>query len=365
MKSFPLRPAGLLLAVLAVVGCSKAPAGRPEPPPAPVTVASAVKRTVPVQVRGIGSVKVVSTVAVRSRVGGALTDIHFKEGDYVKKGQRLFTIDPRPYDAAVKQAEATLAKDAAVLRGAELALFRAEQGSTGAVTASELDIARTAVASAKATVDADAAAVAAAKLQLSYTTITSPLEGRAGEILVHAGNLIDANGTAPLVVVNQVSPIFVTFAVPEARLPAIHAARQRGPVRVEASLRNEESPIPGTLAFIDNTVNTTSGTIQLKAEFPNADGKLWPGQFVDVVMTVSDRPDSVLVPATAIQSGQQGTYVFIVTAENKAALKPVTVAFEADGQAVLAGGLDGGETVVLDGQLRLVNGTKVEVQKAP
>ncbi|HVK07549.1 MAG TPA: efflux RND transporter periplasmic adaptor subunit [Gemmataceae bacterium] len=363
MNWIPFRPAALV--ALAAVGCSKPPAGRPEPPPAPVTVTTAVKRTVPVQVRAIGSVKVVSTVAIRSRVGGALTEIHFKEGDTVKKGQRLFTIDPRPYEATVKQAEATLAKDAAVLRGAELALFRAEQGAGGAVTASEIDIARTAVASAKATVDADAAALAAAKLQLSYTSIASPLDGRAGEILVTAGNLIDANGTAPLVVVNQITPIFVTFAVPESRFPAIKAARERGPVKVEASARDGESPIPGTLAFIDNTVNPTSGTIQLKAEFPNPDGKLWPGQFVDVVLTVGDRPDSVVVPATAVQSGQQGTYVFVVTAETKAALKPVTVAFEADGQAILAGGLEGGETVVLDGQLRLVNGTKVEVKKAP
>jgi membrane fusion protein, multidrug efflux system len=346
-------------------GCSKPPAAKPEPAPAPVTVATAVKRTVPIQVRAIGSVKVVATVSVRSRVGGSLTGVHFKEGDYVKKGQKLFTIDPRPYEAAVKQAEATQAKNQAVLRGAELALLRSEQGGTGgAVTGSELDIARTAVASARAAVEADAAAVAAARLQVGFTTITSPLDGRVGELLVNAGNLIDANGMTPLVVVNQMSPIFVTFAIPEAQLATVAAAQRISPLKVTAVLRDTESPVPGTLAFIDNAVNTTSGTVLLKAEFANADRRLWPGQFVDVVLTIGDRPDTVVVPAAAVQAGQQGSYVYIVTAENKAELKPVTVAFEADGAAVLATGLAGGETVVVDGQLRLVTGAKVEAKPA-
>jgi membrane fusion protein, multidrug efflux system len=360
-----LRSLPTVLGLVFAAGCSKPPAGRSEPPPAPVTVVTAVKRTVPVQVRAIGSVKVVATVSVRSRVGGALTDVHFKEGDFVRKGQRLFTIDPRPYEAIVKQAEATLAKNTAVLRGAELALQRIELGTGGAVTASELDIARTAVASARATVEADAAAIAAARLQVGFTNITSPLDGRVGELLVNAGNLIDANGMTPLVVVNQMSPIFVTFALPETHLPAVALAQSKGPLKVEADLRAGGKPVPGVLAFIDNAVNPTSGTVQLKAEFPNTDRKLWPGQFVDVVLTVGVRPDSVVVPAAAVQAGQQGSYVFVVTADKTAELKPVTVAFETDGDIVLASGLSGGETVVTDGQLRLVSGTKVEVKAAP
>lgn len=362
----PALRAAALVPFAAVVGCPRPPAPRLEPPPAPVLVATAGTRTVPVQVRAIGSVKPLATVAVRSRVGGTLTEVRFKEGHDVKKNQPLFTIDPRPYEAAVKQAEANLARDKALHRGAELAVRRIEQGGTGgAITASELDVARTAAASAKATVEADEAALAAAKVQLSFTTITSPIDGRAGELLVNAGNLIDANGTTALVVVNQISPIFVTFALPEQMLPAVAAARRAGPVRVESHLRGGESPVAGTLAFVDNAVTTASGTVQLKAEFPNTDQALWPGQFVDVVLVIRDRPDSVVVPAGAIQTGQQGSYVYVVTAEKTAELRTVMVAFEFEGQAVIEAGLKAGETVVVEGQLRLTNGTKVDPKPAP
>ena len=362
-----IPPTPLLLAagLGLLAGCARPPAARPEPPPAPVLVAAATTRTVPVQARAIGSVKTVATVAVRSRVGGTLTEVHFKEGDSVKKGQPLFTIDPRPYETALRQAEANLNRDIALLRGAEVAVRRLEQSGTGAVTASELDVARTAVGSAKATVEADEAAVAAAKVQLGYTVITSPLDGRTGELLVSAGNLIDANGAAPLVVVNQISPIFVTFSLPEQQFPAVVAASRAGPVRVEAHLRGGGSPVLGTLAFIDNTVTPESGTVQLKAEFPNADQALWPGQFVDVVLVIRERPDSVVVPAPALQTGQQGNYVYVVTADRKAEMRPVEVAFELDGQAVIESGLSGGETVVVEGQLRLTNGTKVDPKPAP
>jgi multidrug efflux system membrane fusion protein len=362
----PTPPPLLLAAGLGLLaGCARPPAARPDPPPAPVLVAAATTKTVPVQARAIGSVKTVATVAVRSRVAGTLTEVHFREGDVVRKGQRLFTIDPRPYEAAVRQAEANLTRDNALLRGAEVAVRRLEQSGTGAVTASELDVARTAVGSAKATVEADEAAVAAAKLQLSYTAINSPLDGRAGELLVSAGNLIDAAGTAPLVVVNQISPIFVTFALPEQQFPAVVAASRAGPLRVEAHVRGGGAPVAGTLAFIDNAVTPESGTVQLKAEFPNADQALWPGQFVDVILVVRDRPDSVVVPAPAIQTGQQGNYVYVVTADQRAELRPVAVAFEADGLAVIDSGLAGGETVVVEGQLRLTNGTRVDPKPAP
>jgi membrane fusion protein, multidrug efflux system len=354
-----------VLPLAAAVGCLRPPAPRPEPPPAPVLVAAAATKSVPVQARAIGSVKTVATVAVRSRAAGALTEVHFKEGDLVQKGQRLFTIDPRPYEAAVKQAEANLARDKALLRGADLAVRRIEQGGAGGTIANELDVARTAAAGARATVEADEAAVAAARLQLSFTAITSPIDGRAGELLVTAGNLIDANGPAPLVVVNQISPIYVTFALPEQQFPAVTAARRAGPLRVEAHVRGGGTPVDGTLAFIDNAVTPESGTVQLKAEFPNADQALWPGQFVDVVLVIRERPGSVVVPAPAIQTGQQGSYVYVVTAAGAAEMRPVAVAFEADGLAVIDSGLSSGETVVVEGQLRLTNGTKVDPKPAP
>lgn len=179
---------------------------------------------------------------------------------------------------------------------------------------------------------------------------------------MNRGNLVDANGANPLVVINQVTPISVAFALPEQQLPAVAAARREAPLKVEAFLRNGEPSIVGKLAFIDNAVNAGSGTVMLKAEFPNVDRKLWPGQFVDVVLTVRERPDSVVVPSTAVQSGQKGTYVFAVTAQKTVEMRPVTVAFEFGDESVIASGLSAGETVVTEGQLRLIAGAKVDVK---
>jgi len=327
-----------------------------------VSVAIAVAKSVPVQVRTIGSVKPLASVSIRPQVGGELTGVHFTEGEYVTKGQKLFTIDPRRYEAAVRQAEASQAKSETALKGARRVLDRLNAAREGAAGA-ELDAARTAVEGAQAAVEVDKAAVATAKLQLGFTAITSPLDGRVGELLVNQGNLVDANAVTPLVVVNQVSPIAVTFSLPEPQLPAVGAARREGSVKVEAYLRDGQPPIPGVLAFIDNAVNTASGTVMLKGEFSNADRKLWPGQFVDVVITVRDRPDSVVVPTAALQTGQNGTFVFVVTADNKADLRAVTVEFEAGNEAIIAQGLSAGERVVTAGQLRLVPGAAVSIKK--
>lgn len=342
-----------------LAGCTKPPPPRPEPPPAPVAVAVATKKTVPVRVRTIGSVKALATVAVRPRVGGELTGVFFKEGDVVKKDQKLFTIDPRPYEAAIKQAEANRAKNAAVLAGAELDLKRAAQAkSTGAGSPTEYDAAFTAVASAKAAIEADTAAINTAKVQLSYTTITSPLDGRVGELLVTQGNLVDANGVNPLVVINQVHPISVAFTLPEQQLPAVAAASAKGPLKVEADVRGGGPRAVGKLAFIDNAADPLTGTVQFKATFDNAAEKLVPGLFVEVTLTLGDRPDSVVVPAAAVQSGQKGQYVYLV-AGGKAEVRPVTVLFDAGGEAVISAGLSGGETVVTEGQLRLAPGVRV------
>ncbi len=205
------------------------------------------------------------------------------------------------------------------------------------------------------------AALDSAKLELCFTTIKAPIDGRVGELLVDEGNLVDATSLNPLVVINRVSPLFVTFALPEAQLPEVATARRQKPLIVEAYLRDGEPPIGGVLAFIDNAVNTGSGTVQLKAEFANADRKLWPGQFVDVVLTVRDRPDSCIVPTAAVQSGQKGAYVFVVTGDT-VRLQAVTVAFDTSTGTVIATGLSGDETVVIEGQLRLIDGTKVSVK---
>jgi multidrug efflux system membrane fusion protein len=364
MQSLP-RGGAVLVPFALLLGCAKPPAARPESPPAPVTVATVVKKTVPVRLRSIGTVKVLATVSVRPRVGGELTAVHFREGEYVTKGQKLFTIDPRPYETALKQAEANMARNKAVLAGAELDLKRIERGSAGGVASSaDLDAARTTVASAEATVAADLAAVNSAKLQHGFTTITSPIDGRTGNLLVTPGNLVSTTEIAPLVVINQITPIAVAFTIPEARLPEVLAAREKNPLPVEADLRGGGPLATGTLAFIDNAVDPGTGTVQLKAESPNADRRLWPGQFVDVVLRLGERPDSVTVPAVAVQSGQQGQYVYVVTAEKVAEVRPVTVAFEVDNEAVIARGLSGGETVVTDGQLRLAPGARVEVKPA-
>lgn len=359
-----MRNATGMLAILVsaiALGCSKPPAGKQEPPPAPAIVTTAGKKNVPIQLRTIGSVKSITTVSIRPRVGGELIEVGFKEGDFVEKDQKLFAIDPRFYDAAIKQAEANLAKGLAGQKKAELDMQRAEDSKArGVMSGTEYDAVVAALASAKATVEADRASVRSAVIQASYTTITAPLSGRVGELLVARGNLVDANGPNPLVVINQISPIYVAFSLPEQQLPIVLEARKQGPLKVEVDLHGGRPLGVGELTFIDNAADTTTGTIQFKATFANTDQKLWPGLFVDVVVTLGIRPDSVVVPASAIQSGQKGQYVYVVTPEKKAEMRPVTVLSEDNGEAVIASGLTGGETVVVEGQLRLAPGSKVE-----
>jgi multidrug efflux system membrane fusion protein len=330
-----------------------------------VTVAQAKVRTVPVQIRSIGTVRVFATVSVRPRVDGELTGVHFREGDDVKKGDKLFTIDPRPYETALAQAKARLERDQAVQRGAELTLERSQRAGTATVTAEEIDKLRTEVASAAATVAADQAAVRTAELQLSFTNIISPIDGRTGNLLVTAGNLVTANEANPLVVINQLAPIAVAFSVPEQSLSAIaeNLRKKGGRLPVAADLRDGSPALSGELNFVDNAVDPTTGTVQLKATFANEDRRLWPGQFVDVVLTLADRPNSVTVPSVAVQDGQDGSYVFVVRADETAELRPVRVVFvTGDGLAVIDTGLSGGETVVTDGHLRVSPGGKVAVK---
>lgn len=351
---------GLSLAIL--VGCERPAAKKGANAPPTVSVAVSTSRTVPINFRTIGSVKAMASVSVRPRVSGELVSVDFADGEEVKKGQKLFVIDPRSYDAAVKRAEATLAKDAALLKGAEINLKRIQRAG-GALSTAELDTARTEVDSARATVAADEAAASSARLQLEFTTITAPIEGRAGATLVTPGNVVAPTDVGPLVVINQVSPIEVSFAVPEHRLPDVLAAREMGVPNVAVDVRNAE-PATGKLTFVDNAVDPSTGTLTCRAEFSNARRRLWPGLFVDVTLTLGERPDSVLVPIAALQSGQAGAFLFVVGADKKATMRPVKVAFETGTEAVIAEGLKAGETVIVDGQLRVAPGMTVEVRKA-
>jgi multidrug efflux system membrane fusion protein len=352
-----------MLAAALVSACDKK-APPPKKPVAPVTAAVVVQKTVPVQIRAIGNVEAYSTVGVKSQIGGELAKVHFREGQDVKKGDLLFTIDPRPYEAALKQAEANLAKDTAQLENAREEVRRyAELVKKGYVAQEQYDQIRTNSAALEATVNADKALVENAKLQLKYCYIYSPITGRTGYLQSNQGNLIKANADNPIVTINQVQPIYVTFSVPEQYLDEIKKYMASGKLRVGASIGSDNSsPEEGVLTFVDNTVDVTTGTIKLKATFVNRQRRLWPGQFVNVSLTLSSQPDAIVVPSEAIQTGQSGQYVFVIKSDLTVDARPVTVARSLDGESVIGNGLKPGERVVTDGQLRLVPGAKVEIK---
>ena len=330
----------------------------------PVLVATATQKTMPLQIRAVGNVEAYSTVAVKSQVTGVLTQAHFKEGDNVKKGQLLFTIDPRPFEAALKQAEANLARDTAQLQNSrEQARRYAELVKKEYVSKEQYDQIRANADAAEAVVQADQAGVENAKVQLSYCYIFSPIDGQVGTLLVNEGNLVRVNDGTPLVVINQVAPIFVTFSVPEQNLPDIRRHITTGSLKVEARFQSDEGRSEqGNLAFIDNAVDRTTGTIKLKAEFKNTDKRLWPGQFINVALTLTTESDAVVVPAEAIQVGPEGQHVFVVKPDNSVEVRPVVVARTDEGEAVIAQGLQPGEQIVREGQFLLSAGAKVEIK---
>jgi len=349
-----------------LLGCSTNAAPPPTPPPVPVTTAAVVQKNVPIQVRAIGSVEAYSNVAVKTQVTGELTGVFFKEGDDVKKGQLLFTLDKRALEAALKQAEGALARDQAQAANAEAQARRYEAlFGAGVVSKEQFDQIQSNADALNAAVVADKAAVENAKVQLIYCTIYSPINGRAGTLMIHQGNMIKANDTPFLVSLNQVEPIYVTFMVPEQFLADIKRYSGQGKLAVQAVIPNDNrGAATGKLSFIDNTVDTATGTIRLKGEFVNADRRLWPGQFVDVVLTLADQPNAIVIPSQAVQNGQQGPFVFVVKSDMTVEARPVTVNRSTDGQAVIDKGLAQGEQIVTDGQLRLVPGSKVESKQA-
>ncbi len=366
------RPLSSVLCLLLYLlsSCSRAPkgagpAGRPSTPPAvPVTVSSAVAKTVPVQVEAVGRVLPYAVVSVKSRVDGLVTSVHFKDGQYVKAGELLFTLDRAPYEAQLKQAQANRAKDQAQRENARKLVERnAAVVAKGYVSKEQYDQAVASAAALAATVKADEAAIEIAQLNVQYCSIVSPVTGRAGAVQVNVGNLVKANDPASvLVVINQVQPIYVSFYVPENLLPDIRTYMASGSLPAEATVPgHENTTVRGQLAFLDNTVNTSSGTIQLRATFANENLWLWPGQFATVTLTLTALPNAVVVPSQAVQMGQKGQYVFIVKPDLTAEYRPVTTGETVGNETVIEKGVQPGENVVTDGQLRLADGARVRI----
>jgi multidrug efflux system membrane fusion protein len=353
----------LLGAALAAAACQAEKKARQEEK-VPVTVAVAEQKDVPVEIRVIGNVQPMQTVAVRAQITGLLTQVAFREGDDVQRGQLLFTIDPRPYQAALAQAQANLARDEAQLRNAESEARRyGDLVKKDYVTKEEYDKIVAGAEAARATAAADKAAIDTARVSLSYCEIRSPIAGRTGSLQVHGGNLVRANDTTPLVVINQIAPVYVQFAVPERDLAALRARGDLRNVPVRVSAREGGAPMAeGRLTFVDNAVDPATGTISLKGTFANPNRALWPGEFVNVAMTVSNRAAAVVIPAQAVQTSQRGQYVYVVKEGNAVEMRPVTVAQQVEQQAIIDRGVSPGETVVTDGQIRLTPKSKVDVK---
>ena len=358
----PWRILGLLLLTLFASACSNGKAKNSIAPP-PVIVGLAKKKTVPVELRAIGNVQAFSTVMVKSRVGGELVRVHFIEGQDVKKGDLLFTIDPRPYEAAFKETEANLQRDLARAKNAAEDARRYESLiQRKVVSTQQYEKIRSDADALEATVLADKAAVENAKIQLDYCSIRSPIDGRTGSLSVKQGNIIKADDIT-LVVINQITPIDVSFSVPEQFLPEIQKQMASKKLQVEVSSpQSDERPEKGTITFVDNAVDTSTGTIRLKGAFANRERKLWPGQFVNVVLTLTEEPNVIVVPSQAVQTGQEGLYVFVVKPDLTVESRPVVAGRTVNSETVVQKGLQADERVVTDGQLRLYPGAKVEIK---
>ena len=352
MKNSTLIPVLAVAATMLVNGCSGGAKKGAGGTGAPVLVAPAVITNVPVLINPppVGHVMPYSTVTIRPQVGGVISHVHFQEGQEVKKGDLLFTIDPRPMQAA-------LAHDRAQLENAEIQFTREQKlFDQKLVSQDEFD-------TSKASRDTLAATVQTDELNLGFTEIRAPFDGRTGGLQFHEGNVVKSPDDT-LLTINQIQPIYVAFAVPEQYLPEIKREMRQKTLKVQATFQNMDAPPQGELTFIDNAVDTTTGTIQLRATFPNEDSTLWPGQFVQVALTLSDLTNVIIVPSQAVQTGQNGQFVYIVKPDQTAEERPVTVGITYQGETVVQSGLQAGETVVTDGQLRLAPGTKVNIKSA-
>jgi len=363
--------------------------------PVPVVTARAQTKSVPVIIPAVGTAEPLTTVQVRAQVTGQLSEVHFAEGQEVRKGQLLFTIDPRPFQAALQQAEAVLARDTATAQNAEQQHARYEDlYKRGLIPRDQYETQNASAQSLQATLAADRAAVDNARLNLNYTRIMAPMSGRTGALGIHTGDLVRANDATPLVVINQVSPIYVTFSVPgrylgqirrfQSQKPLLVQARGQAPIAPGAQAPEPAAPRPslgqqvapgegatmpaapglvenGRVTFIDNTVDPSTGTIKMKATFQNADQGLWPGLFVQITLALTDEAGVVVVPATAVQPSASGQFVYVVKQDRTAEVRQVTVARQFGEEMIIARGLASGEEVVTDGQLRLTPGAQVSI----
>lgn len=392
-----MSPSLLTVIVLAflLASCQKqeAPRGPAGPPSIPVSTAIATRESVPHEIRVVGSTAPSAVVQIRSQVSGQITAVHFTEGQNVAKGALLFEIDPRPYQEALKQAEAALARNRAQLRQAEANLARDlaqsknaeadaarfanlmkegiisrqqyEQVRTSAdVSLESVKGAQAAIESARAAVQSDLASIDKAKLDLAYCRILAPISGRTGNLLIYPGNLVSVNGTSPLVVINQLAPLFVAFNVPEQHLASIRRLHSQRPLEVFASAQDGDKPAAGRLVVIDNAVDSATGTIPLKAVFPNTDSTLWPGQFVNVSLRLETVEGATVIPAEAVQSGQKGSFAYVVKENQTVEPRTLTLGRAFEGRVIVEQGVAPGETVVTDGHLRLAPGARVQVVPA-
>lgn len=338
------------------------------PPPIPVTVAPVVQQSVPIRLQAIGNVEAFSTVALKARTDGQIIEVGFREGEEVRKGQVLFKIDPRPFEAALRQAEANALRDAAASEQARSQERRYKDLlDKNFVSKEAYAQIRTNATTAEATAKASQAALDNARLNLEYCTITAPIEGYAGKIQIQLGNLVKANDVNPLVVINQVHPIYVNFAVPEQRLAEVRQYMALSSLAVQALIpgSDQAATATGVLIFVDNAVDPSTGTIKLRARFANKENSLWPGQFVGVSVRLFEQPDAIVIPSTAVQTGPEGQYVYVVGKDMVTDVRKIEVQRTEGDHAIVARGLTKGEQVVTRGQLRLGPKSRVQISKSP
>jgi multidrug efflux system membrane fusion protein len=327
----------------------------------PVTVAVAKEQSVPIEIDAIGNAQPYRTVQVKSMVDGQILRVDFKQGDTVRAGQLLFELDKRPFQAALDQAKGKLAQDEATAANNKALAARANLLlKQGVLAVQDVQTTNAQAQASAAAVEADKAAIETARVNLGYTDIRAPITGRAGAILVNLGNLVKANDTNPLTTINQVQPIYVSFNIPEPQLASVRARQGKG-LKVAASAPHQQTSAQGKLSFIDNTVDTTTGTIRLMGTFPNRDERLWPGEFLNVTLVLGTDPHAVVVPSVAVQSGQQGKFVYVVKPDGTAAPVPVNTSRNFQQLAVIESGVAAGSSVVVDGQQRVVPNAKVNV----
>lgn len=332
----------------------------------PVTVAKAVQKNVPINLTTIGSAEAYSTVSIKAQVNAVLEQVHIREGQFVKKGDLLFTLDARPFEAALAQAQANLARDQAQAELTEVQARRyAELYKAGVAAKEQFDQMQANARAQQAAVRADQAAVVAAQLQVQYCRIFAPIAGRTGALQVYPGNIVKQNDVPVLIVINQINPIFVNFSLPEQYLGPVEKFMARGKLRVEATPYGDSEPEMGNLTFVDNTVDNTTGTFKLKGTFANESHHLWPGQFSTVSLRLAEDENATVIPSQAVQTGRNGEIVYVLKPDSTVEERPVKVARTFEGDAVISSGIQPGETVVTDGQLRLIPGIKVQVTKSP